>query len=427
MGRILTNRYNYLFEKKGIKAPVAFITDIYRSGKTRELISFLVWEAMHKLHLFPKDEYLKFNPPQPVSLDKVELGNNLFHEKLKSAFESRNLKVSRLEHDWKLMFISKNGDIYGCLSDSDNKLYKSTDNGESIKQIGEFPEKIKSIFISSQNTIFVCITGALFRSLDEGNTFTKSLELGSEVSFFRHNNGMTETPLKMLIVAEYGNIWENNTWRKLAYLYFSSDEGETWETSDFLIKQGVNKHVHLVKYSKLIKRVLVADGDNHKKLWISDPIDSLNGKDIKWNPVNQFHIQMGGYTSIIESDGKILFGTDYQGGTNFIIETVDGKKFTKGIIPDPYRRSPIDNMVVRKSRTGEEIWANLPYSTPGTRCSLMYSNDNGESWHNVIDYIRSKHKIWLISSAIEPADDLYFSIEAKDQSERMVFRVQDLD
>ena len=85
---------------------------------------------------------------------------------------------------------------------------------------------------------------------------------------------MTELPDKTLIIGEYGNVWENNRWRKSAYLYFSVDMGETWEKSDFLIKKGANKHVHIVKYSKLLDKIFVADGDNKKKLWISDSINS---------------------------------------------------------------------------------------------------------------------------------------------------------
>src|SRR3972149_5121162 len=50
-----------------------------------------------------------------------------------------------------------------------------------------------------------------------------------------------------LIIGEYGNVWENNRWKQLAYVYFSSDNGETWERSDYLIGQGINKHVHMVK------------------------------------------------------------------------------------------------------------------------------------------------------------------------------------
>ena len=169
----------------------------------------------------------------------------------------------------------------------------------------------------------------------------------------------------------------------------------------------------------------MADGDNYKKLWISDSLDTFDFDNPKWKAVNKFHIQMGGYTSFVESDGTILFGTDYQGGTNFIVETKDGVKFTKRIVPDPYRRSPIDNLVLRKSKRGYEIWANLPYSTASTKCLLMYSADCGKSWTKVIEYSRTSHTVWLISSSNEITDDLYFSIENLQNNNRIVYKIFD--
>jgi hypothetical protein len=97
----------------------------------------------------------------------------------------------------------------------------------------------------------------------------------------------------------------------------------------------------------------------------------------------------------------------------------------KRIVPDPYRRSPIDNMVQRKSRTGNEIWANLPYSTANTKCLLMYTADGGRSWNKVIEYNRATHKVWLISSSDEIADELYFSIENLNNSDRVVYKIGD--
>ncbi len=425
MGRELTKRHSVLFEKR-VKNLFLFARDIYRYGKSRELASFIVWELSHRLRLFPKQQYLKFSSSEALAFENESLKGSDFGEKIGHFFRSRGLSIMSCDHHWKLLFINNNKEIFGCLYSDDRSLYKSIDNGTSIIFVRSFPEAIKSIFISSQNTIFVCIKGAVYRSSDGGDSFEKSLDLGSSESFFRHNNAMTETPDGTLIIGEYGNVWDKNGWRKLAYLYFSSDNGETWEKSDFLIQRGTNKHVHLVKYSRLLNKILMADGDNKKKLWVSD---SLSSSDLmnpnKWKPVNRFHIQMGGYTSVVESDGKILFGTDYQGGTNFIVETRDGEKFDKRIVPDPYRRSPIDNMVVRKSRTGNEIWANLPYSTAHTKCLLMYTVDGGRSWNKVIEYNRATHKVWLISSSNEIAEELYFSIENSKNSDRVVYKIAD--
>lgn len=421
---MLTKRHSLLFEKRPIN-PFLFAHDIYKTGKFRELLSFIVWELFHKLGLFPRKEYLKFNDGHALTLENEELTGPYFNKRVNHFLGSKELSVVRCTHNWKLVYINNNnGEILGCLYPDDRDLYKSIDNGESTVFVKRFPERIKSIFISSQDTVFVCAKGAVYKSTDDGGSFKKALDLGSSESFFRYNNGMTETPDRTLIIGEYGNVWSNNGWTKLAYLYFSYDGGETWEKSEFLIKKGANKHVHLVKYSRLLNKILMADGDNKKRLWVSDSLNSSRLKNpVKWKLINRFHIQMGGYTSVVESNGKILFGTDYQGGTNFIVETRDGEKFNKRIVPDPYRRSPIDNMVQRKSRKGNEIWANLPYSTANTRCLLMYTVNGGKSWQKVIEYHRATHKVWLISSSNEITDELYFSIEDLRNSDRVVYKI----
>ena len=422
MGHILTKRHASPAGKIGVKNPISFLLDVYRSGKSRELVSFIIWELMHKLNLFPKERYLKFENNEALTLEKERLNDLDFNEAIVHAFDSRGLSISPVDHKWKVLFIKDNKEFLGCLYPDDRDLYQSSDDGESITFIHRFPERIKSLFVTSQDTILVCVTGAVYRSSDNGLTFEKSLDLGSSVSFFRHNNGVTETPSKTLAIAEYGNIWDEHGWRKLAYLYYSADDGVTWERSDYLIKQGTNKHVHLVKYSRLFNKLFMADGDNYKKLYVSD---SSGASDLNphWTPVNRFHIQMGGYTSIVETEEKILFGTDYQGGTNFVVETRDCQKYDKKIVPDPYRRSPIMNMVQRRSKNGNEIWAYLPYSTSKTKSLLMVTTNGGESWNKVIEYNSSTHKVWLVSASSEHADELYFSLEDLKNGDRVVYKI----
>ena len=426
MRRELTRRHSILFEKKGTRNLFSLVNDINQYQKWSELVSFMVWEFSHRLGLFAEKNYLKFNDREGISLENEVLTGSDFNEKLVDLFKTRGMIASRSDIDWKLLFIKNDGEMIGCLYSDDKAVYRSTDQGATAVHIQSFPEQIKSIFVSSQNTIFVCVKGAVYKSSDRGASFEKTLYLSTPESFFRHNNAMTETPDQTLLIGEYGNVWEKRSWRKLAYLYSSSDGGASWERSDFLITKGINKHVHLVKYSRLLDRVLMADGDNQKKLWVSQPMNSsVPSSPNGWKPVNKFHIQMGGYTSIVESDGKILFGTDYQGGTNFLVETTDGVKFTKRIVPDPYRRSPIDNMVLRKSRKGQEIWANLPYSTANSKCLLMYTDDDGESWNKFIEYNRATHKAWILSSSNEASDVIYISVENTKDKNRVVYKIAD--
>ena len=267
MGRELTKRYSLLFQKKGVKDLFSFIDDLRRYQKFSELVSFIVWELFHKLRLFPKNKYLRFNNRDAIRLENDHPTGPDFSKVVSRFFSSRELSATNSHHNWKRLFINDNGEMFGCFYPHDRDLYKSTDNGKSIVFVQRFPERIRSMFISSQNTIFVSAKGAVYKISAGGDSFRKSLDFGSARSFFRYNNGMTETPTGTLIIGEYGNVLEKRRWKTLAYLYFSSDDGETWERSDFLLKKGTNKHVHIVSYSKLLNKILVADGDNKKKLW----------------------------------------------------------------------------------------------------------------------------------------------------------------
>jgi hypothetical protein len=421
----LTKRYSFLFEKRGIGKAFRFVYDVYRSGKSVELLSFVIWELLHRAGLFPKKDYLTFNDEEVITLGDERLSSSTFGERLDHFFQRRQLSNLRSPHNWKLVFTTQTGEIFGCLYPEDTDLYRCANDDASPVFVHRFPERIKALYVSSRQTILVCVKGTVYRSSGSGRAFTKVLELGSPESFFRYNNAITELPDRTLVMGEYGNVWEANGWRNLAHLYFSSDDGETWKRSDFLKEQGTNKHVHIVQYSRLLNRLLVADGDNKKKLWLSKPLDSAGFEDPQWKAINRFHIQMGGYTAIAESDGQILFGTDYQGGTNFVVTTQDGKTLTKQIVPDPYRRSPIDNMVQRKSKRGVEIWANLPYSTANTKCLLMYTADGGKTWNKVIEYSHATHSVWLLNSSKEISDTLYYSIEDLRSHDRVVYKIVD--
>lgn len=420
----LTKRYAGLFEKKGLTKLFHFARDVARSGKLREFSSFIVWELYHRFKFFPKQAYIEFSALDTVSLKSGRINSPGFDEKVQACLTASALHVTRCELNWKLLFI--HGDeIFGCFYPNDCDLYKSVNGGKSVIFLKRFPEKIRSVFVSSQGAIFVGTKGSVYRSADHGTSFHKAIELGSYDSFIRFNNGMTELPDKTLIIGEYGNVWDNAGWRKLAYLYLSDDDGQTWKRSDYLIKKGTNKHVHIVRYSSTFDRLYVADGDNYKKLWVNDTPRSFDINHPEFKAVNRFHIQMGGYTSMAECDGKVYFGTDYQGGTNFIVETADGANFVKKVVPDPYRRSPIDNMVVRTGKNGVEIWANLPYSTANTKCLLMYTRDGGNTWNKVIEYNGATHKVWILNTSNDPMDALYFSIQDLVSYDRVVYKVTD--
>jgi hypothetical protein len=436
MGRELTRQYPLLSEpltirnlRRLLSMSGVLLREIYRSGKLRELTSFAVWELRHQLGLFPRDGYLKFDSVQPLSLDDQQPSEAVIENALRSCLASRGLRLTRAAQNWKLLFLTDSPrQLVGCIYPDDTVLYRSDDDGATMEEVARFPERIKAVFVSSRHTAIVATIGAVYRGPAAGGApFTKVCDLSSPASVVRHNNEITETRTGTLMVGEYGNVWDEKAgWRSLAYLHFSADDGATWERTNFLVGVGTNKHVHVVKYSTVLDKMLVADGDNRKRFWVSKGMNAAELRDRShWTLINRFHVQVGGYTSAAEVGGRVLLGTDYQGGTNFMVETTDGAAFAKKVVPDPYRRSPIDNMVSRRSRGGTEVWANLPFSTARTKCLLMVSHDAGREWHRIIEYNEKTHKVWMLSAARDSADEIYLAIENRRTHDRVVWRVHD--
>ena len=230
---------------------------------------------------------------------------------------------------------------------------------------------------------------------------------------------MTELPDGTLLIGEYGSIWHGRAWQNLAYLYYSTDAGKTWTTSDFLLRQGVNKHIHLVQYSALLNALFLMDGDNKKQAWINTSLIHLDCQSTTrttgWRLLNRHHHQTGGYLSMAETKEAVLFGSDYLGGTNFMVRTENGQQFEQLVLPDPYRRSPIMNMTSRETATGTEVWA-VSYSclSAKDKSLLMYTKDSGKTWLRVLEFDGTKNEVRLVSSTRHPSDTLYISITTFD-------------
>ena len=311
---------------------------------------------------------------------------------------------------------------FGCLFTDELGLYVSRDGGQSAVQRYRFAHPIQSMFQSMWGHLFVCSRGVVFRSTDGGNSFREVMTFSSPASYFLFNNGMTELPDGQLLIGEYGVVRQNRSWQNVAYVYHSADRGKSWQQTDFLIRDGVNKHVHFVKFSLHLNALVLTDGDNKKQVWLNQSltnVDRVAGRRrAGWQRLNRSHYQTGGYLSMVSVNGTVLFGSDYLGGTNFVVSTQDGAQFEKRIVPDPYRRSPVMNMVIRRTRSGTaEVWAVLHNSIDSsTRCLLMYSADAGDTWTKVLDYDGTRHEIKLVSSAPAAVDRLFIAVLTKQES-----------
>lgn len=372
------------------------------------MLSFIGWEFLYKIKYYGPVKTISLSDHPPLTIDAA---GKLMYASASNAKQPYRVEASRI--DWKYRFTDSQGEVWGCEFRQNTKLLRVQD-GQTPQTVWTFPVAIRSMHVTNE-AIFVCAGGILYRSPKVTTTFEPVLQLTTSESYFLFNNGFTVMPDGTLLLGEYASVWQNNRWVNLAYLYISKTDGRSWETSDFLQRQGVNKHIHLVKYSPLLNQVFMTDGDNKKQLWRNQTLthytQSANRNRNGWHLTNRFHWQMGGYTSMLDHEQGVVFGTDYLGGTNFLVHTTDGRTFRKEVIPNPYRRSPVINMVARRVGTQTELWALLHNSVvPEKSCVLMYSQDNGKTWHRFIEYDGRQHEIQLVSSASGANGELYFCI-----------------
>lgn len=372
----------------------AFFLSIYRHGKTTELLSFIFWELKYKFGFY-RNESIAFNSSVYIDLSEDTLASCSFLQK--GAI------------DWNMIYIDQAGDIYGNTKDKLNQLFRYRDSG--LVCLFTLPSEITSLFIASSGAIFVATEGKVFRFAGDTLSNTPVLEFSTAKSVFLPG-AFTERSPGTLFVGEYVNLFHKK-WHFAAYLYYSTDDGQTWTRTDFLKEKGTNKHIHVVKWSALMNGLVLTDGDNKKKLWFNRFTDDLarTNQDEAWLDISKRHINMGGYTAMAETDEQIVFGTDYNGGTNFLVTTPDLSTFNKRVVPDPYRRSIFTNIVITRNAGMTKMWAVLHgESGSKTRSLLMMSEDEGLTWDRVIEYNGKKFRIIILNNAKEAQDRLYISV-----------------
>ena len=367
-----------------------------------ELLSFICWEIQYNLSLYRKKDILKFIEPEPLYKFK--------HIKKDVNVLSSGYKITNSKYNWSYS-VENSSSLWGCLFEDEAKLYQLISK-DKLVECYKFDNKIKGLYIDKINNIYACVKGIIYKSKDNGYTFKKVLELSTENSYFL-KDAFTETPSGELFIGEYANIWKNNDWVFVGYLYHSKDNGDTWEILDFLKHQNVNKHIHIIKWSDLINGLILSEGDNKKRIWFTKSNTNLNTtsniSEDGWKKANKYHIQKGGHTAMVELNGKIIFGSDYMGGTNFLISTKDMLQFKEKVVPNPHRRCLFRRMIVRINKNGEsEIWTNLNFEYGGgVKCLIMVSIDSGKTWRKVIQYDGKQFKVRIISCSNHIAKVLY--------------------
>ena len=323
---------------------------------------------------------------------------------------SSTYKINNSKYNWSYS-VENCSSLWGCLFEDQTKLYQFKSR-KKLVECYRFDNKITGLYIDSLNNIYACVKGIIYKSKDNGYTFRKVLKLSTNNSYFL-KDAFTETPRGELFVGEYANIWKENNWVFVGYLYHSKDNGDNWEVLDFLKYQNVNKHIHIIKWSNIINGLILSEGDNKKRIWFTRSDTNLNTtsntSEDGWKKVNKYHIQKGGHTSMVELNGEILFGSDYMGGTNFLISTKDMLQFNEKVVPNPHRRCLFRRMMVRINQDDKsEIWANLNFEYGGgVKCLIMVSIDSGRTWEKVIQYNGKQFKARIISYSNHTAEELY--------------------
>ncbi len=395
----------YWSKKNKIVYIFHFLIDIYRSNKIVELISFIIWELKYCLSLYDKNEIIQFLEKKPL----------LYLKDINSVYINLlNTKLYTCTNNWHIVFKCKSNILWGCLYEDKATLYRLSSKNELIKCF-TFSNNLEGLFIDRSDNIFVCVQGILYKSINKGITFTRVLKLSTSKSYFRRD-AITENPNGELFLGEYANIMVKNKWKFVGYIYHSSDHGNSWYKIDFLKKAGINKHVHILKWINLYKGLVLTEGDNKKGIWINNSKTQFNHisklSNSGWKKVHKFHIQKGGYTGITEVGNSILFGTDYNGGTNYLISTEDMKKFNAKVIPNPYRRGTFQRIIVRKhANSNPEIWANIRFkSSDKIKSLIMLSVDFGKTWRKIIEYSGKRFKIDIISDSVRISKEHYVRI-----------------
>ncbi len=388
-----------------------FIADLYRYDKIRELLSFIVWEFQY-IFLYRKHQLLPFIDTTPLSvLSQIDK---------QAKIKSDSFEISQSIVNWSLVFIDSSQNYWGTKYDDESTLYRCTAEGETIASF-KFKGTVLGVYISKTDSIFCCANGILYKSSEDKKSFKEVLKFSTSDSYFLID-AFTESPTGELFVAEYANIFENKKWKFVGYIYYSLNNGDSWKKTDFLKKAGINKHVHLLKWSNIINGLILTDGDNQKNIWMNLSKTQFEKPALSpksgWKKLNRYHIQKGGYTGFAELDDKIIFGSDYNGGTNFLISTKDMIKFEEKVIPNPYRRAIFKRIAIRINEKNEyEIWAVIQFKhSRKIKSLIMLSMDSGKTWKRIIEYDGTRFRVLMISNSRQIAKELYLLIIEKNKN-----------
>ena len=185
------------------------------------------------------------------------------------------------------LYSTHSGDLY--YSTLDAGIFKSTNLGDSWKQIGFNNSGIYDIAVDQEDNLFVTTSNKVYKSTDYGNSWTYS------------GNGMAN-PTEVIHYAKNGYLWTGCNWAIVHYLYYSSDKGQSWNDVQF----GQVAYID----NNSADYLFIAAGDG---LYISSD-----------NGLNWILKRSGGYGAVFIDDNDDI----YYGHNNLELSTDNGETWT---------------------------------------------------------------------------------------------------
>jgi hypothetical protein len=233
----------------------------------------------------------------------------------------------------------------------------------------------------------VCLVGSVCLYSREDAKLVEVLALSTPKSYVRPQS-LAEDTHGRLIVGEYGNVRDaQGRWTSIAWIYWSEDQALSWQSSDVLIRAGVNKHVHAVSLCHESEQLFVTTGDNLKWIWsapLVGPMEKMSVSISGLRPESTRLMALGGFTGLAVTPSKIYWGTDYWMGSNFISASthLDPRQDRRWKLGGRLRRNPVEGMVSLAGTNGYYVLAASvhQYQRQQAHSGLLAFDEGADTW-----------------------------------------------